>query len=57
MWKVLRVVVWEAAILYCAQLFAYAWVGSYSSTSKFMLSMNIAELVAVMAACLTSLFR
>ena len=56
-WTILRVVVWEAAILYCAQLFTFAWDGTYTKSSILLLAMNVAELLTAMVACITSLFR
>lgn len=55
--RLVRLVVWEAALLYGVTLFVHAWNAEGAAGSVFLLVMNAIELVLAVMAGLASLRR
>ena len=53
----LRLLAWEAALLYCITLFIRAWNADSGRMAVFLLALNAVQLCCVMVACLASLRR
>ena len=57
LWKLLRLFVWEATILYGFTLFIHAWVADSEKLAVYMLAVNVVQLVVAVACCILTLMR
>ena len=56
-WKLVRILAWEAALLYGASLFMHAWNSSSAGSAVYLLVMNLVQLCVTMVVCISTLAR
>ena len=57
MWKLLRIFVWEATVLYGFTLFMHAWFANSARAAIYTLVMNVVQFGVAVIACIVTLVR